>query len=297
MPLVFPVRPGLARPPGATLKPLAARAIQPPYGWPRRRAGVGVTENLFQVFTRLGLTTDLVGCLDFSDAGCYPGSGQTIADLKGTQDFFVGATGAAESDDPAHTAAGQQSYFQTDGGDKIDAQAAPAYQQTWHKDGAVFCVFLIARLPAASVGYWMATCDTPLTQVGVRYYWDASSTELRVYNGSGSAALDKIGGGAAADTIHFTAVSLSENGGANAGFFWKDGAYVQVGGADTWDPAYTAPSAANASLTLGLLHQGPSQFVANGGRLYAAAFWSGGTQITKANLDAIWNDQRGRFGL
>lgn len=110
------------------------------------------------------------------------------------------------------------------------------------------------------------------------------------------APIDKFSdSGPTANAWNFAALSVNENGGATGGFFYLNGAYSQVASSDTFNPNYSS-SAASATEPVRIGRRGNQEADATGHRVDIVAAWEG-TVLSKANLDSIYNDTKGRYGL
>lgn len=93
-----------------------------------------------------------------------------------------------------------------------------------------------------------------------------------------------------------------EAGGANQSFFWSNGVYNPYSTNDTWDGAYSSPSASAALKTFAILDMGGGDTVnidsqaRDGTKLGGWFMWEGG-KLSKANLDAFYSATKGRYGL
>lgn len=109
---------------------------------------------LYQILTDLGLTSNLVACLDAGDIACYDGSSQTWTDRVGGFNMYRGTTSGSEATDPAFSgvagAATASEYFSFDGGDLLKETAAHNYADSWHKNNAAFTVIALYYLGTKS---------------------------------------------------------------------------------------------------------------------------------------------------
>ena len=120
-----------------------------------------------------------------------------------------------------------------------------------------------------------------------------------VLNDAGGAVLTTKTGDTSLDNSAWNMIgmSLTEATGSGGAFFYLNGAYNQVGSADTFNANYTSPSssAAAAIMRIGAPGTGASH-LNNLTRLGMVAFWEG-TALSKANFDTIWTQVRIRYGL
>ena len=260
----------------------------------------GVT--LFTVIQNVGLTANLEVALDAGDATSYT-SGQSWKDLSGNGiDFFRGTDGTAEASDPTFNGSPGKltlnEYWSFDGGDQFRYDSAnETWMQNMHKNSALFTLLTFVYLGSTSNQGIMGT-GTGSADVGIEYRTKAAEEqELRIFAGGSTSITKRTDAAVSTGAFHMLALSIDEATGAGGGFFYKDGAYDQVGAADTFDATYTAPSAASATYTLELGSRGnTSQNLTSGSRMACFAAWEG-TALTKANLDDIWSRMRDRFSI
>lgn len=247
---------------------------------------------LIAAITAAGETANLQLCLDAGDSSSYT-SGQSWLDRSGNgYDFFLGATGSAQSDDPTFTGAAGYlgSYWALDGGDifKYDT-TNETWMQNIHKNSAAYTILAIF---SGANGYICGT-NGGAGNTGFMLYSTANKMTLRVEN-SGSVVLTKTHDTALSSGYpHFVSVSLNEATGAGGGFMWADGNYLQVSSADTFDSTYTSPSAGNASYTMELASLGNAQGTASGSKLMGFVVWS--RALSKSSLDSIYSEIQGRY--
>jgi hypothetical protein len=275
----------------------------PVFATPRQLRRDGLS--LQQAITLAGLTANLKVSLDAAEALSYPGTGQTIADRSGTgSDFYLGTTDTAQTDDPSFNgnagALSKEDYLSFDGGDTMQIVTAPSWAQTLHKNGAVLSAFYGIYYPASPNGviWGDSQAATAAQQTGACGYLGAAAKHRFIVLNAQATVLDKTADAAGATSAwHILGVSVDENGGAGAGFLYRDGAYDPVGSANTWNPSYTSPSSADSPNPFQLSGAGylPDAF-ANGTRLGFFALWQG-VALTKANFDTLFDLMRPRYGL
>jgi hypothetical protein len=266
--------------------------------------GVSGNQSLFDVLTALSLTTNLEVCLDAGDSTSYS-SGQSWLDRSGNGfDFFLGATDSVASDDPTFngTAGGLSSeeYFSFDGGDFFRYDGT---NETWmnnlHKNSAKFSIASWVRTPnAGSHQRFIGTNAGADTNIGVHFQIQSNEVvSIYITAGGGATAMSFASDDAVSvDTWHFLGVSVDEATGAGGGFLYLDGAYLQVGSADTFDATYTSPTTSDATYTMEIGAGGNAAgAVVNTFRIALVAMWEGSV-ITSANFDSIYAQTRGRFG-
>jgi hypothetical protein len=264
-------------------------------------AGRG-TDNLADAIAGLGLGANLQLCLDAGDIASYDGASQTWNDRSGGgYNFFRGTTNGGEASDPAFNGAPGDpngAYFSFDGGDLLTYSTTnAAWMDALHKSGAAFSLFALYFVPSSGLATVLGTNAGSSSTVGLFYEAaeaSANSTLFVSRGVGGSPALQVV-----ADSIPnrnaWNGIGLSINNGAGS-FFWQNGGYNNVSSSNTFNSAYTSPSASAASNTLQLLSYGGSSGpAASGSRLMCMAIWS--RALSKAELDALWASQRQRVGL
>ena len=249
--------------------------------------------SLYTAITAESLTANLQLCLDAADRDSYPG-GQSFLDRSGNgYDFFLGADGSATSTDPTWLG----TWFESDGGDHFTYDST---NETWmenlHKNNAAFTALFFIYYTSD----FYPLSDTggldDATDIGVEFRVNSTGDLiLFVAKGTSGYVLSlQTDGAVVVGGWNMVAVSLNEATGAGGGFFYRNGAYAQVAGADTFTSTYASPSASNATRTMVLgKSYGAGITIPAAARLSACAFWS--SALTKANLDGIFTRMRGRF--
>lgn len=258
----------------------------------------GGQQTLFQAITAAGLTSNLQLCLDAGDAASYT-SGTKWLDRSGNgYDFFLGTDGTTDAPTLNGGAgnrgaywSGVTKYFTYDTTNEV-------WMQNLHKDNAAFTCIYIMYAAGTNPAAFGTSDGTVATNIGVSFYVASTSPpKIYVANGTGGAALEVNGDTTpAANAYHMVGVSLNEATGAGGGFLYTDGAYNQVSASDTFNSAYSSPSASSATykMNVAALGNGGTPLSANE-RLGAIAIWS--SALTKANLDSIFALQRARYGI
>lgn len=255
-------------------------------------------------FVDLSLDTDLILCLDAGDAASYDTGvdSQIFFDVTSNNtDFHLGNDGTVEDDDPVfHGAIGglSSSEFFTFDGSGGDAQfttvsgATPANMQPFHKNNATLTLAGWLRLVPNSTTQSILQ-NRALFGEGLRWRLDnANEMRFGITNDSNASAFNVQADTTITNIDAFLAVSIDEAAGGGGSFFYKDGAYDQVSASDTFDATYSAPSVDD---TTGDVTIGSASTIAANTRLYGLMVWD--AALTKANLDAIYNATKGRFGL
>jgi hypothetical protein len=268
-----------------------------------------------------GVVTDnLVYWLDAGNIGSYSGSGQTWANLvaapadgssQTAYDYLRGVTSSAEGSDPTFngTAGTDPCYFSVTGAQYLTLSgASTSFIKGMHKANAKWTIELWMYYPTGST-------------TGVRPYWDSGTDDLggpdmsrgvvyadqgtsfsggkhhvRIKRDSGaSTAMSATSDASFVDnTLYMVAASIDGSGVQNS-FLYRNGAYDQVGGADTWDGTFASPGSADPIKAPRLMTRGDAtQSVVNGSRLYIVRVYD--TNLTKAQLDANYAATLPRFG-
>lgn len=242
----------------------------------------------------------------------YYVSGQTFANsvaapadssAQSAYDFFLGSTSGAASDDPAFTSAGSASYFSFDGGDFLTLAAgatSTTFLKGLHKTGATFSIEVWFYYPgsgaAGSSFFDSGTSDQggSDTSRGIIYTCtDPAGQQLRVkQDSSGVNALTQTASASFSTGIHMAGISYAANG---TSFFYRDGAYDQVSGSNTFTATLTSAGTSNPvnPPRIGTRGDGIVAFVPNGTRLYRLALYN--TALAKSEFDLLWSTHSSRF--
>lgn len=262
--------------------------------------------SLQQAIEAAGLTANLKHCFDFGwQAGYDPAQSdpQKILDLSGNaNDFYLGADGSATTNDPTFNGAtgglSSSEYFSFDGGDFFREVSTAAYRQTLHKNNAIFTGLAAIYIPPTAGGTLWGNDGSavPADQTGVRHAINTSAKQVFVCENSQFTCLQMTADAAmATGQWHMLAVTIDEATGAGGGFLWRDGAYDQVGSADTFNATYTSPKASDSPNNFDI---GGNSIIADallsGSRMAFTALWQGGT-VDAAGLGELFALLRGRF--
>lgn len=261
--------------------------------------GGGSDGTAFGALTELGLSGNTILCLDAGDALSYT-SGQTFTDRSAAAyDFWLGTGAGAEGSDPTFNgvagALSSAEYFSSDGGDQFTAKTSPTAVDAFHKDSANFSIVAIHRWGSAADAYLLDNCQA-LTGPGFSVKFEGGNKIRFFASYGGATALDKTADGTTTTGAwHFHGISINEAVGAGGGFFYEDGAYKQVGGANTFDATYASPSASAAYSPLRVWTYNGSNFAPSGSRLGVLLFFD--TALSKAQMDSVFTALGPRFGL
>ncbi len=267
---------------------------------------------------------DAIFALDAGLTTSYSGSGQTWANAitapgdgagQTAYDFYRGTTSGAEGTDPTFngTAGVDPCYFSFDGGDQftsvLAAGSVSSFLRQMHFTGRKWTI-------EAWVYYnGTATNICPIFDTGTSDQGGADTSRgvifgdfgtsiqtsgrfrLRVKQDSGGTSSLAVQSDAAltATNIYMLAASI-DGSGAQASFLYRNGAYDQVGSSDTFTGTFTSPGSTAAANSPKIGARGDSAFrVASGTRIYALRGYQ--RNLTKAELDVIWNANKARYGL
>ena len=257
---------------------------------------------------QLGLLTDLELCLDAGAATSYT-SGEKWLDISGNNyDFFLGSEGASAStgDEPTFTGtAGGLSdgeYFIVDGGDffSYDESTLESWMTDMYKNNADWTVLMWTYGPAGGdgdrwfgMGFGSGGGGTPAVNyqnVGA----GASRQSLAIWRDSEPSALYVAGDTTLSNNVwHMHGISFDEATGAGGGFFFLDGAYNQVSSSDTWNATISSAATNNGGEFVILDSNLFNQKWPNLTRIAGFMAWS--TSLSFADIDALYDRQKGRF--
>jgi hypothetical protein len=170
--------------------------------------------DLKTMITALGLSANLVCCLDAISLASYDGTSQTWVDVSGLgNSFFRGATSAVEASDPAFVGVAgglnPNTYFQGDGGDYFTPVGVPTFGANWHQAGAKFTVMMIVQIAAVANGTLLATYNSG--GFGVQISLNASLQPLFQALNAGTAMIAQANPQALSTTdLCYYAISLDE---------------------------------------------------------------------------------------
>lgn len=257
---------------------------------------IAAAPSFLNVARSLGLATNLQLCLDAGSVDSYPGSGQSFVDLSpnGTS-FVLGANGSVGVDDPSFAGppgACMGQYFQTDGGDFIDAAAATSWIDSFHADNATFTIL-----------FWIYPTSLPATQVlmgngnsdvtrGFQFLLSGANPWF-IQRPASASNSHKVSSGVPVTVNSWNMVGLAMNeADATAGAtFFRNSTFSSMSG------VYTQPVNGAASYPLRLFTSpaSGSPMVA-GGRLGGVLMWAG-RKLAPGEITDFFNMTRGRFGV
>lgn len=252
-------------------------------------------ESLIDVIGAYGLTTNLKLCLDAGDASSYT-SGQSWLDRSGNgYDFYRGSGSGSDSADPTFNGTpdglSANEYWSYDGGDYHTYDSAnEAWMTNIHKNNALFTLLLWVNLASVS-GYqsFAGTRGTLIGHTGFAFSTNGNKAYFTVENGGSVVALWNSTGTLSAGAWEFVAISYDEA--AGAGSFAINGATEAISG------AYSSPASGAASNTMCIASTGGgNEPIPSGNKIAMVAAWEG-VALTAAQLTAIYQATRGRFGV
>jgi len=261
----------------------------------------GQPSTLLAAIQGIGLASNLKLCLDGGDALSYS-SGQTWADRSGQgTDFYRGSGSGSDAADPTFNgnAGNPSSYWSFDGGDyfSLVAGSNPSWVEPFHKDGATFTIMAaVYAVATGATGRAFLSDNGTGSIVGFTFGHSGATPNLFLQVGNASGAASALNVGAAANMTanawNIIGVSVNENGGASAGIFSTNGT------TETFNPAYTSPSAASASSLLKVAADG----VASAGSMFASGSRLGfvcalNAALTAGQMQSIFGQMRGRYGI
>ena len=254
-------------------------------------------DTFYSIIQRQGLTSNLKLCLDAGDGSSYT-SGQSWLDRSGNgYDFFRGTTSSAQASDPTFngSADGRSSseYWSTDGGDFFRYDTTnETWMQNIHKNNAQFTfVFWFYPISFGGTDNLMGNQSGSAANIGFRFRTNIFGIlNFQVSNAS-VLACDISLGTLNAAAWNFIGFSLNEATGAN-------GALINVNGsASTATSTYTSPNAGSATYTTEILAGGNSSGPWDSGTRIAGVIAWEGTTLTAAQLAALYQASRVRFGV
>lgn len=261
--------------------------------------GANNSLRLDQAVKRLRLASGCKLILDAADARSYA-SGQSWLDRSGgSYDFHLGATSGSEASDPAFTGTPGTlgAYWAFDGGDYFTYNTTnPSWVDNIHKAGAKATVAAWVSY-AASSGIAAVCGNHANVTTNIGFDFRATGTSrllrLRVMNGTGTHAFSAQTASLAlaADTWSFMAMSIDEAAGANGCILFLNGQ------SELFTSTYSSPSsvASTYSLNLGANGNGTSS-LPSGSKKGGVMMWEG-VALTSAQLTALYQATRRRFGV
>jgi len=236
--------------------------------------------------------------VDATDSDSYGGSGQTWAnliaspadsELQTAYDFMLGTTSSPSTDDPTFTGSAGDSgaYFLFDGGDEFQIENGNTTTiQSFHKDNAQFWIAVAMRKGGTANYYHWGTTNNS-NQTGVTLFMNATTTLVRVLNGS-SVVLSSVASITFTNDTNYVIILSVDEG--NAVNLYVNGTKYN-GSAAT----YSSPSAGDAAGDFDLGATSNTNRYPNTTRLYAASMGNAPlTDDEAADIRQIYIDRHGR---
>ncbi|BCG88505.1 hypothetical protein MesoLj113c_46150 [Mesorhizobium sp. 113-3-9] len=252
--------------------------------------------SLLQIITRQSLTTNLKLCLDAGDSASLPAASTKWLDTAGGgYDFFLGTTAGAEATDPTINGTANartlNEYLSFDGGDYLTYDTTnEAWMNNLHKDNAKNASAIWIWYPSTASNSLFGNSNQAPASIGVDWVVVATGNlKWAQRNGISTGVSVTSTLALTPGAWNFVAHSIDEAAGTIV---------IQVNGSqETLAITYVSPSAAAASFTFQIGTRGnASTPMANTSRLASMAMWEGRT-LTTAELTALFEASRRRFGI
>lgn len=244
--------------------------------------------------------TGLVNCrliLDIADLACFPGSGETIADISGQANDFWNGIGATTANNMVFvgTAGDFQigTYFRADGeADWGTMKVKPTWIDAFHKNNAQWSFYVcFYSVGSGGIQGVFGNADSTLNSIGVvSYIDDDDDVVVSIANGSGSAARrTEIKTNVTHNQWHRWGASIDEGGGASASH------HIYAGTQNTFNGSYTSPSSSPASNAMEICALGDGGDLAPDtlSRFGCLAMWN--TNISITQMKAVDTIMAGRY--
>lgn len=257
---------------------------------------VPAAPSFMNVARSLGLATNLQLCLDAGSIDSYPGSGQSFVDLsQNSTSFLLGANISVGADDPTFVGppgACMGQYFQTDGGDFIEAAAATPWIDAFHADNATFTmIFWLYPTSLAATQVLMGNGNSDVTR-GFQFLLSGANPWF-IQRPASASNSHKVSSGVpvAVNTWNMIGLGMSEADGTSGATFFRNTTFASMSG------TYTQPVNGVASYPLRLFTSlGSGSPMVAGGRLGGVLMWAG-RKLTTGEITDFFNLTRGRFGV
>lgn len=247
--------------------------------------------SLRNIISGLGLSSNLVLCLDAADPSSYPGTGQTWEDVSGQSNgFFRGAGSGSASDDPTFNGTAgiytESTYWSFDGTQFFsdDQTGGQTFADTWHQNNGdwslIFGIYVIGS--ASTQGLFTSSAFSSGTPTTMSLELDSSERPTyRHVDGN----TETCATAATTSSWNFIGASYDEPGTT---------IYFQTNGTAT-NNATTAKSSVASTANPYLIgaHGTANARVVNGTRLAFVAGWNANIGATAlANLYTAIKAQR-----
>lgn len=259
-----------------------------------------VPTTMLDVVKHLGLPSPKL-CLDAGDINSVASGSQTKwLDVSGNgYDFFRGSDATSQTSDPTFNGppGGQSAseFYGFDGGDFFAYDSAnETWMQNIHKDGAAFTI--LGWVYVAGGSCYIISDESSSTSEGcfnISVTGGTPTFRLQVLNTSGNALL-QLGPAVTLNTWTFFGVTVEESAGTGT---WQ-GQSTQ----SSFTSTYSSPLSTNSSSTIRLGAPGAGSFfpnsflLPNGSRMNSIVIWEG-TALSAAQLDAVYQGTKAKFGL
>lgn len=241
----------------------------------------------------LGLSSNLKLCLDAGDSASYT-SGTKWLDTSGNgYDFDI--TGATFTGTAGGLSRGE--YWALDGGDFFTYDSAnEAWMENIHKDNAKFTILVWAYISSSGVTRALIG-DTGTNNQGAStgFYLTVTSLDdlwLVVHRSNASQTL-LIDDDTAPAVGAWSLFGVSLDEAAGTALLQQNSSFSSETG------TYSSPSASGASQTLQIAARGAGaspSIMPNGDRMGGVMAWEG-VALTQAQMTAVFNATRSRFGV
>jgi hypothetical protein len=271
---------------------------------PKARAGLLINPYAFggsvmNVLNDAGLLTNLKCALDAGDVRSAPSGSTQWLDLSGGGfDFDLGTTGGADTTDPTFNGTpgglSANEYWSLDGGDYFEYEAANAtWMENLHKDNALFSFIYWVFMPNdASQNALGGTGGAGGGRTGVSLYLNTAMVPFFEADNAGTSLIGgPLSGVNAAPASTWAFVGFSFDEAAGTGFFSVNSTI------QTFSKTYASPGVGAASNPLTIATRGgASSFDPNAAR-YGIFVAHEGRALTQAEMDAVYQATRVRFGV
>jgi hypothetical protein len=252
--------------------------------------------SLYEIINGLGLTANLKLCLDAGDSASYDPGVQTDKwlDTSGNgHDFFRGSGTGSDAADPTFngSAGGLSSneYWSFAGGDYFSYDTTiETWMQNLSRNNAAFTFLIVLQIPnyTATAPIFVTQDSSGFNGLSLRI----SNTELFSGHVSDAATSGQFLSSFSVPTGSIQSVIVSVNEATPETLRKLSSDAVSTGASGYSNPS----SSGEVAPKIGATTSGSST-VQSGTRIYQLAIWD--TSLSSANIDAIFNGIKGRFGL
>ena len=237
----------------------------------------------------------LVALWDAGLVASHPGAGTTWtnlvaapADGSSASAYNLTSTGTSFSGTAGRRSTTESLVFNTATSSALLFPSQTSFLDSFHKDGAAFTFAGVFHFVNVSGAQQFLISFAGGGGVGIQFYLSSGTLVFGLgRGGAGAVTIATSGTMLTAGAKHFIALSLNENGGANASIFYANGA------AHTFNGGYTSPSAAAATQVLTLSRNNAAETQATGNTVAMSALWN--RALSKTELDQAYDALRGRY--